>query len=263
MGELMTKGSTLRDDILEYVKGYFAKNRSVPSVREIVGRFKEQGLNKSNIYGSELFPHGIKEIYELAMIPVPEKLMQTAEALRASKVSKVRHVTDGLENERYAEDLYDLQRILGAKDVKEALNIAKSICVHLSPYAAHYQVRNPLMALEKIEKDRDDRIKQRADYAKTQEERAKNAEARADKAELELRSIDEGSPEDRLMRAGAHKRVVALYQYYQDNIGVSDPELPAFLSSMCDVYAKRLGLVIEEYYDADSRETRFRFYTNT
>jgi hypothetical protein len=263
MGELMTKGSTLRDDILEYVKGYFAKNRSVPSVREIVGRFKEQGLNKSNIYGSELFPRGIKEIYELAKIPVPEKLMQTAEALRASKVSKVRHVTDGLENERYAEDLYDLQRILGAKDVKEALNIAKSICVHLSPYAAHYQVRNPLMALERIEKDRDDRIKQRADYAKTQEERAKNAETRADKAELELRSIDEDSPDDRLIRAGLPKLVITVYDYCQDILHVSD-DLPAFLSWMCRSFAKReFGLEIEEYHDVDSRETRFRFYTNT
>ena len=254
----MTKGSTLRDDILEYVKGYFAKNRSVPSVREIVGRFKEQGLNKSNIYGSELFPRGKREICELAMIPVSE-LAQTPEALRTSKISKVRQVTDSLENERYVKDLYDLQRILGAKDVKEALKIAKSICVHLSPYAAHYQVRNPLMALERIEKDRDDRIKQWADYAKTQEERAKNAEARADKAELELRSIDEGSPEDRLMRAGVPKRVDALYQYCRDDLGIDDPDLPAFLSSMCDVCAKGLGLVIEEYYDADLRETRFRF----
>lgn len=241
----MTEDSTLRDDILDYVKGYYAEKRSVPSVREIVRTFKKQGLNKSNIYGSELFPGGKREICELAMIPVPEKLEQTAEALRASRVSKVRHVTNGFENERYAKDLFDLQRLLGARDVKEALNIAKSICVHLSPYAAHYQVRNPLMALERIEKDRDDRIKQCADYARTQEERAKNAEARADKAELELRSIDEGSPEDRLIRAGVPKRVVAFYQYCQDNIGVSDPDLPAFLSSMCDIVAKSLGLVIK------------------
>lgn len=55
----MVEKPNLRKEVIEYVKSYYARTKSVPSIRRIVIKFTPS-LNRGNFY--VLFPSGLKEV---------------------------------------------------------------------------------------------------------------------------------------------------------------------------------------------------------
>ncbi|MCJ7635344.1 TusE/DsrC/DsvC family sulfur relay protein [Candidatus Bathyarchaeota archaeon] len=194
----MAERNQIRNLIVEYVASFYAKKKSIPSVRQIVRKFTPN-VNRGNIY--QLFPGGMKQVCQEANVPLPDRVSQTFEAQRIKTARKEQPRTNDFEPEVYGEDLLGLQRVLGSDSVREALKTARKICSRLSPYAEHYEVKDPLKAIDIMKAGFEHKIGELEGLAQTQTQRAVRAETRAEKAEGKVASLCEGDPEQRMLAA--------------------------------------------------------------
>lgn len=66
--------ASLKHVVIQYVKEFHEQNDRAPTVREVLKRFKKDGLSSTTFY--HVFPRGLKEACRLAGIPIPEERMQ-------------------------------------------------------------------------------------------------------------------------------------------------------------------------------------------
>jgi len=85
---------SMRDMVIGYVKRSHKRTNRVPSSTDIVRELHDKGLNLALLY--DLFPGGMKQICELAKVPIPsERINKTSQARNRQKTKSHIPSSDG------------------------------------------------------------------------------------------------------------------------------------------------------------------------
>ena len=108
----------LKQDIVQYTRDFYSRNREPPSVRQIIHKC---GISFSRFY--KLFPGGLSEACRLAGVPVPmQRINKTKRALETSKGRKEagRHSVSSTGRLTLTEEqtgrIYGIVQLEGGKD---------------------------------------------------------------------------------------------------------------------------------------------------
>jgi len=104
--------------VLEYIRGFYAKEGRAPSLRQIL---KKEKLNRARFY--QLFPQGLAQACQLASVPAPkERISKVGKAVEASRAKRLEPAANQksfsrlLLTEEQTKRLLGLSHLEGGKD---------------------------------------------------------------------------------------------------------------------------------------------------
>jgi len=91
----MMTDEELKEAIIQYAKEYYEHNKSPPSLRNIIKRFRREKLNFSRFY--KIFPKGVAGVWKPAGIPFSEERIKRTERATEAVKSKQLKTAQGLQ----------------------------------------------------------------------------------------------------------------------------------------------------------------------